>query len=179
MEIQTIQDQIEKWKTIHGYPHYQISNLGRIRTFYVTGGRGKTSKIPSVKAISFNSSGYALVSLSQKNKRKTFLVHRLVAKTFISNRENKKEVNHLSGNKTDNSVKNLGWCSSSENANHAYLTGLKVAPKGKNHWKAILTELQVREIRLMEKSQKEIARIFGVSQSHISDIIRMKKWKHI
>ena len=68
---------------------------------------------------------YLTVNLYDHGKRKTVDVHRLVAMAFIENVENKKCVNHIDGNKTNNYVKNLEWCTYSENLIHAYKTGLR------------------------------------------------------
>jgi len=69
---------------------------------------------------------YYQVQLWKDNKSTTHYVHRLVAQTFIPNPEGKPEVNHINGNRQDNSVLNLEWCTRTENADHAIKTGLKI-----------------------------------------------------
>lgn len=71
-----------------------------------------------------NKYGYVQVVLMKNNKRKTFLVHRLVANAFVNNDSNLKVVNHIDGNKTNNNANNLEWCSVSENTKHAYRNNL-------------------------------------------------------
>ena len=87
-----------------------------------------------------NSYGYPCVTIKLLDgSQKTIAVHKLIAITFITNPENKPQINHIDGNKLNNTVSNLEWCSVKENINHAYKTGLNKAGKawlgkfGKNH----------------------------------------------
>lgn len=119
---------MEEWRDIPGFEgYYQASNLGRIRSVDRTvirhGGyraAGKPIRYKG-KIISphVNSSGYYLVTLYKRRKGTAKYVHILVATCFIENTENKREVNHIDGNKLNNSVENLEWVTSSENKLHA------------------------------------------------------------
>lgn len=105
----------EIWKPVNGFEkYYQISNLGRVSNY---------RKI--LKTYTINS-GYEMVKFTIKNKRTSKLIHRLVAEAFLENPENKKEVNHVNGNKLLNHSTNLEWCTSSENKLHAFNTGLRI-----------------------------------------------------
>lgn len=119
----------EEWRDIPGYEgYYQVSNLGRVRSLdrVVNGhGRGFPRLHKSrIIAQSYNHYGYRTISLCMDSKPKTHLVHRLVANAFISNCENKEDVNHINGMKTDNAVTNLEWATRKENMQHAYSNGL-------------------------------------------------------
>jgi hypothetical protein len=106
----------EEWRDIPGREGvYSASTFGRIKTL------SRNCRYRHGFRIS-NSNGYLLVGVGKQNSAK--LVHRLVAITFIPNPENKPQVNHKNGIKTDNRVENLEWCSNSENMKHAFSVGL-------------------------------------------------------
>uniref|UniRef100_A0A6C0IEV8 HNH nuclease domain-containing protein n=1 Tax=viral metagenome TaxID=1070528 RepID=A0A6C0IEV8_9ZZZZ len=98
---------IEEWKQIEDYENYEVSNLGNIRN-------NKTNRILKICI----NGGYYCVGLSKKSKLKTYDVHRLVAKTFIQNPENKLQVNHKDKNSFNNNVNNLEWVTNKENSIH-------------------------------------------------------------
>lgn len=116
----------EIWKDIEGYDgKYQVSNLGRIKAVYIRG-----IKRNKVLSSTITPEGYLKIILYKKGSKKTFMLHRLVAKAFIPNLENKPQVNHIDGNKLNNKINNLEWCTSSENIIHAYTVGLKKGIRG-------------------------------------------------
>ena len=103
------------WKKLHVADNYEVSNTGEIRN-------KSTGKIIAQRN---NGHGYLTVHLYNSSKRKVYYVHRLVASAFLENKENKPEVNHINGDKTNNNVSNLEWCTRSENSIHAYRTKLR------------------------------------------------------
>lgn len=115
----------EIWKDIKGYEGlYQVSNLGRVRSFF----NSRTHKLtdtPVLRTPGNLRAGYLNLILCKNGKRKTVMIHRVVAETFIPNPDNKRTVNHIDGNKTNNRVDNLEWNTDSENQLHAHRNGLK------------------------------------------------------
>lgn len=125
---------------------------------------------------------YQIINLSKLDgKKRTFRVHRLVMMAFnpVENMD-ELEVNHLDGNKKNNKLENLEWCTASENQKHAFKTGLQKARKGESSNFAKLTEEDVKQVFELRKQgllQREIAKIVGCTSSNISAILRGKSWK--
>lgn len=117
---------MEVWKDIPGYEGlYQASNQGRIKSLPKRKGKGNGYiKEEEILKASVEAHGYERVVLGKDGKKKKYQVHRLIAATFIPNEENKQQVNHINGNKADNRVENLEWCTDSENMQHAFQNGL-------------------------------------------------------
>ena len=160
----------EVWRDIAGYENlYQVSNLGRVKSLYNRNGH--------IMKLYTSDANYLYALLSDNGKQKPFSIHRLVAKAFIPNPENKPEVNHINGDKHDNRAENLEWCTRRENITHAFKTGLSA--QGENSHNAKLTNKQVRYIRENPYKLKgyELAKMFGVHEVTISEIQRGKRYK--
>jgi len=118
----------ERWSDLQDYYGvYQISTFGKIKSIdrsVIQSGpkNGNYSRI--MKGIdikqSLQNGGYCVVWLSKNGTVKPFTVHRLVAIMFIENPNGLEQVNHKDGDKTNNHINNLEWCSRSENVKHAY-----------------------------------------------------------
>ena len=166
----------EKWLPIKGYEkYYMISNLGRVKSL-------RTGKILK-KRLTFD--GYVKVTLTINYESKDFRVHRLVAEHFIPNPEGKETVNHIDGNKENNSVDNLEWATRSEQLYHAYKLGTKKSQKGCSNVNSKLTEDDVREIRKSYKKgikgygYQALANKYGVDKTTIANIVNYRTYKNV
>ena len=119
--------------------------------------------------------GYLRVKL---NGKKNELVHRLVLTAFTGSIGG--FVNHKNGNKVDNRLENLEWCTKSQNTKHSYMLGLQKVRRGHEMYNAKFTEREAKIIKGLYKmgaTQSEIGELFGVRQANISDIVRGKCYK--
>jgi hypothetical protein len=154
---------------------YAINRNGEVKNI-------KTNHIlkPYTNRIGYFRIGFVIAPYKKKN----FYIHRLLAKHFIPNPENKSEVNHIDGNPSNNNLNNLEWCTRSENGLHAHRTGLNVPnpAKGMNHPNAKLNDDLVREIRQRFKNgekQVDIANSTMASKYQVNYIVLNKIWKHV
>ncbi len=166
-------NQSEVWKKVRIDPfqeRYSVSNTGKIRSKY----NGRILK-PRTTVY-----GYKEVALYSKEKRVSILVHRLVAMHFCDNPENKAQVNHIDGNKTNNHFSNLEWTTQQENIAHATKNGLRFSAKGDFSPHHKLSEQDVTVIKTLIKTRmfkfKYIASLFNVNPTTISDINKGKTW---
>ena len=123
---------------------------------------------------------YKVVTLFINKKRKDFKVHRLVAIYFLNNSEDKPFVNHIDGNKFNNNLSNLEWCTHRENINHAMLNKL-IDFYGEKNPSSKLKEGDVLEIRRLYSSggfsYKDLAKKFLIGETQIRRIIKKESWK--
>lgn len=146
----------EEWRPVKGYEGlYEVSNMGRVKSLHRSQG---------IILKQGTSHGYMKVGLHKNGTCSTKKVHRLVATAFIRNPNNYEFVNHKDGNKKNNTVDNLEWCTRSYNMRHAYHNGLMNVDAQK---KSVILYKRHGEY----ESITEAAKALNVSQTWLSTAI--------
>ena len=152
---------MDKWLVLGRNENYLVSDTGEIYSL-----RRKQKLSPKR-----NHDGYLRIQLWDKGKVCFVAIHRLVAETFVPNPENKPFVNHINGNKQDNRVSNLEWCTQKENIAHAWENGL-------SHRRLNTCGIKVAQLTKDGKfirefpSQMEVERQLGYRHNNISYAIK-------
>lgn len=121
----------EEWLPVRGYEGlYEVSNLGRIRSYHKWRGRGGI--VPQLRKLYPQPKGYLQINLSKDGHQKWLLVHVLVAEAFIGPRPEGLEIDHIDTNKGNARVDNLEYVTRSENHRRAYRMGLVRKPSTNN-----------------------------------------------
>lgn len=155
----------EIWEPIKGYENlYEVSNLGRVKSLNY----GRTRKEQVLKPVK-NNKGYLLVDLCKNRKIKRFLIHRLVAQTFIPNPENKPHINHIDCNPKNNNVNNLEWCTPKENVQYAF----KLGRLRRRKTPIVAINLTTKE-KIYFNSQTEAAKELNLYQQNINRVLKGK-----
>ncbi len=163
---------IEKWDDIAEFEGlYQCSTFGRIKSFG-RNGNGYQDRILKQRIDRY---GYLTVGLVKKQVKYYFTVHRIIAKTFLLNSEDKPQVNHKKGIKTDNRVIELEWVTSSEDALHAHKIGLKSQVGEKNAYSVITNDIAIK-IFNSKGTHIKIGEKFGVSRHVVQNIKTGNAW---
>ena len=117
---------VEEWRDIEGYKGYQVSNKGRVRThgkITTTELHGKRKWADRILKLKIGKDKCSRVELWCDGKHKTFLVHRLEAIAFLGKVPKDMTVNHKDGNRQNNSIDNLEWCSRADNIRYGFEHG--------------------------------------------------------
>lgn len=157
----------EIWKNINFLNnYYQISNKGNIRHI-------KSKRINILKPHK-DKNGYLIISLYINKKFQTFKLHRLVAQAFIPNPDNLPQVNHKDGNKLNNCVNNLEWCTCRENINHAVKNGYYANRDYSKKFKKVYQYNLDGELVKIWNSIIEASTTLGICASTITKVCKHK-----
>jgi len=186
--------QIEFWRKIEGWPAYDVSNWGRVRsywTFYNSERRGqcrwKIGPTPKVIGQHYDKRGYARVVLSDKMRYKrglTRTIHRLVAEAFLPNPDNLPQVNHKNACRADNRLWNLEHVSRSQNMRHAFDSGLfdRIIKHGTLNNLSTISDDEVRIIHKLSAlgaSVPLIAKAMRISERQVGRFVKGEARPHL
>ena len=171
----------EIWKDIPSIPNFQASSFGRIRSKdkWMQRKCDKKSFLRKGKILTpiDNGKGYKGVNILGKR----YYIHRLVLEAFVGLPQNKNmtDVNHKDGNKSNNCLDNLEWCTRTENNLHAYNTGLHSS--GENHSQSKYSNELIKKIRNRYSNGErvcDLSREYGIPHQYISGIVHGRKRIH-
>lgn len=166
----------EIWRDIEGFEgRYQISSLGRVKSL-------ARHNVPEEKIIAFQLShkGYERIRIGiGRNFKRSMQVHRLVAIAFIPNPDNLPQVNHKDGNKRNNRVDNLEWCTNIENQRHAWENGLKRScyHSGKPNTPVSMIDPVTSNVIWQYRSVADASRHTGIKRENILKVLRGEREK--
>lgn len=161
---------------------YDISNMGRVRSYYTLGRSRSRKNIPHIRApflskLSRFKKGYWCVQLRLNRKKKNYTIHSLVCLAFIGACPKGFEVAHINGNKFDNTAKNLVYKTHKDNEADKILHN--TTSRGINSGNAKLTEQDVLNIFYSQKSSRELAKEYNLRHPQIYRIRNKTRWNHL
>jgi hypothetical protein len=158
------------FKTIPSFPNYMINRVGEVQNY--------KNKILSSYTDRY---GYLVSTLYLDKKRKKRTVHSLVMETFVHIRKGNCQINHIDGDKKNNKLENLEYCTASDNLSHAYRIGLKSAIGERNGFSKICSKdvVNIKKMLANGQTQKLVASFFEIDQSTVSNIKTGKLWSHV
>lgn len=167
------------WKEVEGWPGYFVNESGLVvsRRYLKVGkpnGHWQRINEKQITLKQFPVRGYLAVNLSNKTRRKSVRVHRLVAQAFLPNPQNLPHINHIDGNKTNASVTNLEWCTISHNELHSYRV-LGKKPRQSTIDSQLKTKIR-HEYFLFKTPYRKLGEKYSLSINTIGRIINHEIW---
>ena len=179
----------ETWKAVEGFPGYEVSDHGRVRSFWRRWGLGRghggkfvlTDRPLRILIPTTHPGGALQVKPRRDNKNHPLKVHRLVLEAFVGPCPSGHECRHLDGNPTNNHLGNLCWSTHADNMADTLRHGTH--NRGERHGCSRLTESQVKNIRELHTqgsiNPKVIGEMFGIARSYVYQIVHRARWKHL
>lgn len=182
------EDGMERWKPILGFPGYEVSDLGRVRSFRRRGAAAeRVAQAPALKAPTRDKDGYLKVRLYRDGDVRSAFVHRLVLESFVGPCPDGMEARHVaSSDPADCRLSNLAWGTHAENIGDRRRHGSNTWKRepgsyrvGEGCAQSRLSDADVLEIRRSSLPSRLLAERFGVSSSAVRKARSGKNWKHV
>jgi hypothetical protein len=172
----------EQWREVPGYEGlHAVSNLGRVKRLRQ---RAVHGRMPGLQTLTLRPDGYLVVSLrNAAGKHRNWLVHRLVLTAFVGPQPASMHGAHVNGDRADNRLANLAWCTPKEN--EAHKAGHGRLPQGERNGCSKLTDETVLAIRREyawrspTRGCLPLARKYGLSFQHFAAIVKGDSWRHL
>lgn len=177
----TLNDYSKEWQDTPEYHKAVRLDWISERYFAYNDGSIFDSKRKFKLKFSLDKDGYYLYNTTINAKRINLKIHRVIAQAFIPNPENKPQVNHINGIKTDNRVENLEWATAKENITHSFKNGLS-SQVGERNARSKFTKEQIIEIKnkmLIGIANKDLCKEYNMSNSNMAAIKIGRRWNHI
>ena len=170
----------EIWKKIKGFESYEVSNMGRVRSWRIQGNCKSKSSSPRILKHGKCRGQHEYINLWYRTKQNTRYVHRLVLEAFVGPRQEGMECRHLDGDPHNNRLDNICWGTHEENEKDKVRHGTICRGESVKHSKLKNGEVWLIKRLLFNGFRcKEIAKMFKVSSGCIGSIKTGKKWRHI
>lgn len=171
---------MREWRPIAGWPGYEVSNDGMVRSYRQRGHKSGLSVDPHDIKPSINSAGYLHVTLTVDGRRANAVIHRLVLEAFVSLSPSGTEACHNDGNRTNNVVENLRWDTRKNNNADKGCYGRAQRGESAGHVKLTNDSVHaIRSARANGDTYESISRQYGVSRAHTSRICNGSAWGHL
>jgi len=166
---------LESWRPVAGWPEYEVSSEGRLRSLFCSGGRRR--RAPRVLVGGRDKDGYRKVVLCFSNVRRCERICCLVAEAFLGPRPDGMVIRHLDGVNNHDAAANLAYGTQQENIADQERHGTRM--RGETHPHHILTEQDVLAIRASEEPLRVLAGRYGVAECTISAVRTGRNWRHV
>lgn len=174
----------EEWRSARLFPGYFVSNLGRVHSDLIENRRHKSGKrfifLGKILKQRKTHDGYWSVTVNYNGQKMHHVrVHRLIADSFIENPYHKPFINHKDGNRLNNKLSNLEWCTPLENTRHAIevLGHNRYGERGATSLLSNTDALDIRSLRFYGGNCTQIAKVYGLSRKTVSNITRNLSYK--
>jgi hypothetical protein len=181
----------EEWRPVRGYPHHDISSIGRLRSWLSKNGRA-TLSAPRIVCTWIKPNGYPFAILYRNGKRRQYFIHTLVLEAFSGPRPAGMVVRHFPDpTRTNVAITNLSWGTYKQNTNDSFEhgtfpQGARSGPakhpelyRGEFNGRHKLTSTEALAIYCAVGKQRDIAKTFGVSQKLVLNIKKSRTWAHV
>lgn len=183
---------LEEWRPVAGFDGYEVSSLGRVRSWRPVNGRGGLASEPRIRRLATNRGGYRICQMMQDGLLRPRFVHHLVLDAFVGPRPTMMHMAcHWDGDRANNLPGNLRWGTAKDNSQDSIRHGtfvsgdrhpLRLNPErvqGERNGRSVVTEENVREARSTRMTYRQVMQRWGLSRASAQSLVYGKSWRHV